>query len=394
MPDGLAFRMPAVDTLPAGREVEEYFPPGDKELNVYLAIPERRLQAANVAVESVQSPDAGTRYTAETRTVADFNTGAEEKAIQVARKNFRVLFGGEHRDGFSCLRIAQVVRNVAGAYVLKPTHIAPCLNIAHNSYLMGLLRRQIEVLATKSASISTMRRERGKGLADFTASEVANLWLLHTINTYIPELRHIWKVRHGHPEPAYLVLARLAGALSTFSLTVRPEDLPDYDHDDLGSCFVALDEQIRLLVDTVIAEGYLAVPLTPDEQNIWRGTVPEDHYFEDAQFFLSISSAMDAGDLIQKVPLRVKAAAVDEISRVIERALAGISLTHAPSPPAIRMKLGNQYFAMGQSGDLWQKVRQSRSIAVFTPPDITEPNLELIVVKKDVKGAGKRSRPA
>jgi type VI secretion system protein ImpJ len=117
------------------------------------------------------------------------------------------------------------------------------------------------------------------------------------------------------------------------------------------------------------------------DRDIWKGTIPDDRYFEDSQFFLAVSSANETGELIQKVPLRIRAAAPDQIDRLIKNALAGINLIHTPAPPAIRMKLGNQYFALSQSGDLWQQVKNSRSIAIFTPADIKQPKLELIVLK-------------
>jgi type VI secretion system protein ImpJ len=322
-----------------------------------------------------------TRFSAEERMVTDVNTGVEKKPVQVARKNFRILFGSESRDGLTSMRIAQVVRNAAGTCILKPTHIAPCLDIGHNQYLMGLLQRLVEILATKSASLSATRRERGRGLADFTASETANFWLLHTANSFLPELRHIRKVRHSHPEMAYLAMMRLAGALSTFSLNSGPDDLPDYDHNDLGRCFTALDEQIRLLVDTIIREPYLVIPLTPKDRGVWTGTVPDDHFFRDSQFYLAVSAAMDTGELIQKVPTRVKAASPDEIDPLINRALTGITLTHVLAPPAVRMKLGSQYFELSQNGDLWQRVQLSRGIAIFAPADIKDPKMELIIVK-------------
>ena len=115
-------------------------------------------------------------------------------------------------------RIAQVIRNAAGIPILNPRFVAPCLDLASSTYLTMLLRRQIEILATKSATLSAPRRQRGKVLAEFSPSETANFWLLHTVNSYLPELKHIWKVRHGHPEPAYVAMLRLAGALATFSL--------------------------------------------------------------------------------------------------------------------------------------------------------------------------------
>ena len=381
MPDGLIFRMPDVDELPASREIAEFFSPTAKEVDVYLAIPGLRIQAANVTMPSGNTGTPDTRFSAEVQMVSDLNSGIEQKEVQVARKNFRLLFGPEPRDGFSGLRIAQVIRNVAGIYQLKPTHIAPCLDIVHSKYLLGLLQTLVGILSNKSANLSAGRRERGKSLADFTASETTNFWLLHTVNASLPELKHIWKVRHGHPEQAYLAVARLAGALATFALDFSPDDLPDYNHADLGDCFVTLEKQIRLLIDTVIVEPFITIPLILGEQNIWTGSISDDRYFENSQFFLSVSASNDTGELIQKVPVRVRVAAVDRIDHLIERALGGISLNHTPSPPAIRMKLGNQYFSLGQTGDLWQQVKASRSIAIYTPADIRQPKLELIVVK-------------
>lgn len=382
MPDGQWFKMPENDDLPPSRALGDLFGTSDKQLDVYLTIPEHRVDAVNVTMRAgpSSSAPADTRYIAETRMIADVNTGMEEKPVQVARKNFGLLFGPENRDGMSELKIAQIVRNPAGVCILKPTYIAPCLDIAHNKYVIGLLQRLVEVLSTKSDSLSATRRERGKGLADFTASETANFWLLHTANSSLPELRHILKVRHGHPEQAYLAMARLAGSLATFALDFSPNDLPDYDHGNLGACFAVLDDQIRLLIDTVIKEGYIAVPFIRGERDIWTATVPDDRYFRDAEFYLAISAAMDVGEIIQKIPIRVKAATVDDIDRLIRNAVSGISLTHTSAPGSVRMKLGNQYFALSQMGDMWQKVKQSRSIAVFTPSDIREPKLELIIV--------------
>ena len=266
MPDGEQFEMPDTDELPPSRSVTEHFPPARDSLDVFLGIPESRPRARNVSIPSLGEPEASgilptTRYLAETRMFADENTGTEEKPVQVARRTFRLLFEDEYRDGFSVLRIAQVTRNAAGIPILNPRFIAPCLNLGSSNYLSMLLRRQIEILATKSATLSGPRRQRGKITAEFSPSETANFWLLHTVNSYLPELKHIWKVRKGHPEAAYVSMLRLAGALSTFSLEAHPENLPDYDHNDLGRSFTLLDQNIRDLMETVIPSKFVSVPL-------------------------------------------------------------------------------------------------------------------------------------
>ena len=264
--------------------------------------------------------------------------------------------------------------------MLSPTFIAPCLDLAHSAYLSGLLRREIEILATKSATLSEPRRHGGKKVADFPASEVANFWLLHTVNSFLPELRHIWSVRHGHPETAYVAMLRLAGALSTFSLEARPDDLPQYDHDHLGVCFTELDARIRDLIGTIIPDKAVSIPLTFGDGSLWRGTVPDDRYFRDCQFFLAVSADIGVGEIIQKVPRLVRLAAADDINRLIDKALPGVELTHTQTPPNIRVRLDNQYFALSQVGDLWKQIVFSRQVAVSAPSDIRGARMELIVV--------------
>jgi type VI secretion system protein ImpJ len=385
MPDGELFDMPGIDDLPPSRPISSHFPPTRESLDVFLGIPENRTRARNVtlpgpAQSGADGPPA-TRYLAETRMFTDENTGNDEKPVQVARRAFRVLFDDDYRDGFSTLRIAQIMRNAAGIPILNPRFIAPCLSLDSSTYLSSLLRRQIEILAAKSGALSGPRRQRGKLAAEFSASETANFWLLHTVNSYLPELKHIWKVRRGHPEHAYVAMLRLAGALTTFSLEGRPENLPDYDHDDLGRCFTLLDEKIRDLMETVIPSKFVAVPLELRDRFLWNGTVTEDRYFRDSQFFLAVSAKMGIDDLIRKVPQLIKISSQDDIQRLIRNALPGLTLRHVPVPPAaIPMKLDNQYFALNQSGELWNALMLSRHVAVHAPGEIVDPRMELLIV--------------
>lgn len=386
MPDGEPFEMPDADDLPASRGVTEHLSQNRESLDVYLGIPEDRRGARNVSIPGGQQESASdgltaTRYLAETRMFTDENTGDEERPVQVARRGFRVLFGDEHRDGFATLRIAQVVRSPADVPILNPRFVAPCLNLGCSSYLSGLLRRQIEILATKSATLSGPRRQRGKITAEFLPSETANFWLLHTVNSYLPELKHIWKVRKGHPEAAYAAMLRLAGALSTFSLEARPENLPDYDHDDLGGCFTLLDENIRHLLETVIPTQFISVPLELKDRFVWGGVVTEDAYFRGSQFYLAISAKMGMDDVIRKTPQLVKVSSQDDIQRLIRNALPGLTLHHVPvPPPAIPIKLDYQYFALNQTGELWKALMLSRQVAVHAPGEIVEPKMEVLIL--------------
>jgi len=384
MSDGLTFDMPAADELPPGRPVEELFPPLQTALDVYLAIPQVRTSARNFAVTAKtagNNGDVSTRYIAETRTVIDATLGSDEKPIQVGKKSFRLLFGGESLEGFSSMRIAQISRSPAGTYVLSPRFIPPLLDIVASDYLMMLARRQVEVLTAKSTSLALPRKQRGRDVADFTTTEVANFWLLHTVNSYMPELKHIWKVRRGHPDVLFRAMLRLAGALSTFAITQSVRDFPDYDHDNLGESFTALDLRIRELLETVLPSKCVVIPLQLTEKLVWSGTVADERHLKDSQFILSVSASIPVDELIAKLPQLAKLSAPNDVGRLVRNSLPGIGLRHLPSPPsAVPVKLDNQYFSLVQSGALWDALTQARAVSVFVPSEIANPKMELLVV--------------
>jgi type VI secretion system protein ImpJ len=386
LPDGLTFNIPESDNPPAGREIAEFFPPTEPELDVFLALPETRARGKNVTVSNGQGtrPDAGTRYIAETRMVLDETGGREQKPVQVANKNFRLVFGGESLDGTASVRIAQITRSPAGSYILRPDFVPPALSIDASDHLLLMLRRLIELLAAKSTSLSNLRRQKGRSLAEFGQGDIGNFWLLHTANTYLPQLKHLWIARRRHPELMYVMMLALAGSLSTFSLDEQARNLPDYDHENLGRCFTELDEKIRLLLETAIPSKCIAVPLVLAEKSIWSGEIADEQHFKRTQFFLSAGAQMGVDDLVKNVPRLIKASPPAEIHRLVRNALPGISLRHTPVPPAaIPVRLERQYFALNQSGILWEGIVKSQKLSLFVPDEIVKPELELLIVMLD-----------
>ena len=68
--------------------------------------------------------------------------------------------------------------------------------------------------------------------------------ILPTVNATIPVLMHLHSNSDTHPEDVFLVLARLAGELFTFSGEGHPKDLPQYSHDAVGASFAAMEKKI------------------------------------------------------------------------------------------------------------------------------------------------------
>jgi type VI secretion system protein ImpJ len=378
-PEGLPFHIPDSDQPPIGRDIAPCFPMTQQNLDVYLALPERRVRGRNI---SFGNGEASTRYLAQTCNVVDQTSGNEEKPVQLCAKNFRILFGSESLDGMSVIRVAQITRNATGAYVLKPDFIPPALSLEASERLFILLRRLIELLAAKAVSLGAQRRQKGRSQADFSSADVGSFWLLHTINTYLPGLKHLWTQRRRHPETLYVTMLMLAGALTTFALGDEARNLPDYDHDDLGGCFGTLDEKIRALLETAIPSRCVVVPLHLQEKSTWSGTVSDPHLFRQTQFVLAVGAKMGIDDLIKQVPKLIKVSPPAELQRLVRNALPGITLRHLAVPPdGIPAKLDRQYFALNQTGILWEGLTRAQQVSVFVPEEISAPDFELLVVK-------------
>jgi type VI secretion system protein ImpJ len=378
MPDGLAFDMPGADTLPPPRPLDDDWVGDRTALDIFLAIPEHRPGGRNV---SVASADRGTRYLSEVLLRRDENTGLQEKPIQVARKNFRLLTDADPIEGHSVLPLARVTRAATGEYRLDPHFAPPLLDLGASEYLLSIARRLVEILSARSAALSGARRQRGQGLADFGVADIANFWLLYTINTHLPRFRHLYETRRGHPADLYAAMIALGGALTTFSTTIHPRAFPEYDHADPGACFTRLDAIVRELLETVVPANHVALPLEVVEPSIHATAVDQDRYLAAPQLFLAVAAGMKQDELLRKVPQLFKVSSADQVQRLIRQALPGVSLRHSPNPPsAIPVRLNYQYFQLDKSGADWDAIARARNLAVYVPSDFPEPQLELVIL--------------
>lgn len=378
MPDGLLFDMPESDSPPAPKPLEGYWEQDQTSLDVYLAVPEYRLDGHNV---SANGHDGSTRYGADILLRRDENTGLSEKPIQVARKNFRLMVEGEAVEGNAALRVARVLRTATGEMQLDPHFVPPLIDIAASDYVMSIARRLVEILSARSSTLSGTRRQKNQSLAEFSISDVASFWLLYSVNTHFPLIRHLYETRRGHPSQLFTAMLALAGALTTFSTELHPRDLPAYEHEDLTGCFTTLDEQLRMLLETVVPESAVSLPLRQVQQYVFATALDQERYLAAPQLYLAVDARLGRAELIQKAPHLIKVASADRVDQLIRHALPGLALTYAPSPPpAIPVKVSSHYFQLARSGPEWDAVLKARNLAAYVPADFPDAALELIVV--------------
>lgn len=379
MPDGLTIQAPDEDQVPEVRSFKELFPPSAQTLDVFLAVPSTSHGSVNYQTSN-GAKDSSVRFQMELVRVTDETTQGNENEIPVARKNFQILFSGESLEGKVWIKIAELGRTATGTVALNDAAYIPAsISIAACKTLMMILHRILEILAAKSSALSQQRRH----ITEFGASDIANFWLLHTVNSYVPILSHYYYVPNRHPEQLYLALVQLVGELSTFSLQADPRDTPRYDHENLFKTFDELEKKIRFLLDTIIPAKYVIIPLEKTPHQWYIGRISDDRLLQNSQFYLAANAQVAANRLIEEVPIKAKISSPDEISALIGRALPGIQITHEPIPPsAIPVKPGYKYYQLHAQGRWWDVICKSRSLALYLPDEFPDFKAELVAIKE------------
>jgi type VI secretion system protein ImpJ len=219
------------------------------------------------------------------------------------------------------------------------------------------------------------------GLADFGVTDVSSFWLLYTVNSHLPRFRHLLDPGKGHPTELFEAMLQLAGALTTFSETLHPRDLPLYDHRSPGPAMDALDSRVRELLATVVPTHHVSLPLKVTEPSIHATALDEERYLQATEIFLAVRSGLDEADAARRIPQLVKVSSADRIEHLIRQALPGLSLRYVAEPPgAFPVKLDYRYFRLETGGPEWDAVRRARNLAAYLPSDLPSASAELVLL--------------
>ncbi|MBI3278976.1 MAG: type VI secretion system baseplate subunit TssK [Acidobacteria bacterium] len=378
--DGLPFHMPESDPLPEPRNIAELFPPTRDTLTVELAIPQRRQNGLNCVPEEGANGTPA-RFVAQRVVLHDETTGVDEREVRLGRKNIRLLLDTEVGEGELALPVARVMRDFSGHFIYDPSFIPPCVQIGASDRLMTLLQRLVEILEEKSNTLGQGRRSGAKSWAEYSTRDVANFWLLHTVNSALAPLRHLFLSKRGHPEELYVEMARLGGALCTFALDSHPSSLPLYDHRNLDHCFGTLDEHIRRHLETIVPTNCINIPLVKTADYFYEAEVTDQRCFSPSRWIFSIRSPAGEVEVISKTPQLVKICSKLFVPELVKRALPGMGMTHLPVPPsAVSARLDTQYFGISTTGPCWDHLVKTRQLGVYVPGELPEPELELLVI--------------
>lgn len=378
--DGLPFHMPDADPAPPARNIAGLFPPAQDALLVYLAVPARKPDGVNTDMPGSETKVA-VRFRSISTILHDETTGRDEKPVNLGLKNIQLLVESELGPELTSMPIGRILRDGTGHFIYDPEFVPPCLQISGSERLMKIVQRLVEILDEKSKAFSRSQNGDKRSWAEFSTSDIANFWLLHTVNAAVAPLRHQLLTKRGHPEEVYSEMLRLAGALCTFALDSHPGDLPLYDHRNLSDCFAKLDHRIRTHLETIAPSQFLTIPLSKRADYFYQADITDARCFNRSRWIFAIRCKVGEVELIARTPQLVKLCSKEFVPQLVKRALPGLDLTHMPVPPSsIPARIDFQYFSVSKAGPCWDHLVKTRVAGLYVPGELPDPELELYVV--------------
>jgi type VI secretion system protein ImpJ len=380
LPDGTpVFLGEGMDDAIPPRPLDAVLTPQVRTLDVFVGLANETDTGANVDLEG--RPGSVARYVREQGSLLDYNLGVGEQPIQWARRNMRLLLGDERKDAVDLIRVAQLARSPSGTIVVREGFVPPVLRMGASSFLTNGFVRLLEAMTAKQRSLAETRRQRTEAAVEFQASDAAKFWLLNALNLTIPTFSHLVDTGTSHPEAAYLALGQLIGLLCTFAVEGDPTTIPKFNYLDLGETFAPMFQRAYALLDAVVAEKYVEVPLTKRDDGMYLGKL-EDRTLLRFEFFLAARGPnVPEAQIRDRLPKLSKIASWTQIASILNSAVNGAKLELEYRPPgALPVRNGSVYFKLTKTPEFWNDIAGTGTIAIYQPIEPAAVQLTLYAV--------------
>lgn len=376
--DGELVDAPEIDALPETVDLS-LLQQAQQTVTYYIALPGLKPFSGNFTPPGQASNTA--RYVQANGDTPDLYTQAAPVQLATLKKSVRLVSEAEPRDSYVHFPLLRLRRAATGGFEIDDGFVPPSLSLAAAPVLFQGLRRLLDALQAKVAALYGHQREPSRNVVEFRSGDMSSFWLLHTASSAYASLSHHFHHPALHPERLYEGLLDVAGGLMTFSKSWTLADLPPYQHGDPGPAFAKLHTIIRELLDTVISSKYFAIALNEVRPSYYIGVLDSGKIDEKTTFYIAVSAAIAAVELVDVVPLRFKVGAPDDVEKFVLSALPGVRLQYAPQlPAAVPVRPETCYFSMEAKGAMYERMLKAQSISIYVPAGMKELRLELLAV--------------
>jgi len=391
-PDG-TFVSTSSNALVSARAFNEAWIEGGKPFTVYLGLKKWDESGENVTIlptlKNVEAVTTRFITTSSFEEIRDLHSGGSDGQVQRLHYVLKVFWETEREQAadYELIPIAQLER--FGAEIrLSEDFIPPCITFTASESLLKLVREIRDQITARGYQLEEHKSKRGVQTAEFGSRDMVYFLALRSVNRYVPLLFHYTDSEQLHPWHFYGLLRQLIGELTSFSeyisvlgeLTDGKGSLPNYDHNDLWSCFSAAQDMISHLLDQITAGPEYVLRLVFD--GAFYSTELKPAIFEGKnRFYLAAKTEEDPAMTLKALEDLAKLSTHERLAVLVSQSLPGIGLTYLQIPPQeLPRRANTTYFAINHHDEQWASVEKNRNLSLFwngAPEDI---EIELMVV--------------
>lgn len=377
LPGGMIVRYPNGN---ADVQVRE-FDPTTERLSVHFGV--RNLRPTEPNSAHVDESNRDVRCFVATEELPDLNRGGFAADVEVSRLNVRLFFSGEDQELelYESIKLAEVVATgeLKQPFALSRSYAPPLLSVQafqplseEVTQIVSQIAAKVRVVAGRIETISTL--------------DLPRMWMRYTLARMTPVLRHLLSTGETRPFDLYGVLVETAAALAAFD---RPEpiELPNYQHEDLQTCFHELIALIDAQLEETLPQRFHEIPLRFDKARklYVNDELSVERVDPRNSFFLGIKppSNIDSRALVGLVKEHARAGSATGVKELDLLNRGGLGIEHmAGAPTEIASRAGYEYFKVVAGGPQWKKVREEFSFAIKVS-EMEEANVFLYVVQPE-----------
>ena len=338
-PDGQPFSMPGDFPPPPPLDM----PTDTRDAIVYLTLPARQPGAVEFQPSDEQGDAA--RFMVDEEDAADtFSDERTRETIETARPNLRFGVTRDQTYGRVCVGLAREREVQNGQLVFDERYIPPTLDVRAIPRLAGFLTDILGRVDQRAEELALRSVESTDGGAETFASFL----LLQALNRWGPVLRHLDSLPMVHPERLYEAFAGMAGELSTLVRADRKApECPAYDHEALQLTFEPVFEALQAALSAVFDRAAVQLPLERAGPGAYLSRITDRTLYQHGYFYLAVKAGASLDDIRGRFPAMAKIGAVERMRQIVDSALPGVPLRHAPTPPPqLRVLPGYVYFEL------------------------------------------------
>jgi type VI secretion system protein ImpJ len=373
--DGTAFSIPDQMAPPPPLDM----PNDARDAVVSLTLPAQQMGAVEYEESGRIGPEI--RFVVDEETLADSFSGERvREPVEVGRPNLRFGVTQDQTYGRVCIGLARVRELQSKHLMFDDRYIPPTQDIRASSRLKGALTDIIGRAGQRADELALRAVEATDGGSETFASFL----LLQALNRWCPMLLHLESLPRVHPERLFEALVGMAGELATLTRADRkPPPFPAYDHEDLQLTFEPVFDMLQSMLSAVFDRSAIQLPLEEASPGAYVSTIADHNLYRSGYFYLAVSAAVPLEDIRARFSNIAKIGAIQKMRQIVESALPGVPLRHAPTPPPqLRILPGYVYFELDRGVPDWRDFANAPALGLHVAGEWPTLKLELWCVKR------------